>query len=158
MHSFTDTQNRVWTVAINFATVRRVRDMLKIDLVANDIGSVIEKIVSDPIVLGDVLYVIVKPQADELKISDIQFGEGLAGDAVEEASKAFFDELADFTPNPRNRARVKKVIEAMWNLTAKLNDKADADLQAALPQLESLVSGPKSGDSAESSESQIPVR
>ena len=110
----------------------------------------------------DVLYVVCKRQADSAGVTDEQFGRAMAGDAVDAATKAFLEELADFTPSPRDRAQARKVVEATWKLMDKAQDvldaRADAELDRAEKALLAELSAPdsSSGNSPASSEP-IPV-
>ena len=54
--------------------------------------------------LGDVLFAICKPQADQQDVDDDEaFAEGLAGDAIDEACKAVVDALVAYFPESRRR-------------------------------------------------------
>ncbi len=99
MKTFIDNKNRTWTVAVNVATVKQLRDTLNINLMEAITGDLIEKLKSDPVFLVDVLFVICKKQAEELKISDVDFGEAMAGDAISNATNAFLEDVIDFFPS-----------------------------------------------------------
>ena len=114
MKTFKDNADRVWTVAINVAAVKRVRGTLDIDLyglVAGG-GSKLGELLADPITLVDVLYVLCKAEADAASVTDEDFGRAMAGDTIQHASDAFVAELIDFFPDPRVRAALLKVTEA----------------------------------------------
>jgi len=83
---------------LDIATVKRVRDYLDVDLLEPENGKppLLTKLGTDVILLCDVIYCIVKPQADEAGITDEQFGAVLDGDAILNAQKAFYEELIDF--------------------------------------------------------------
>lgn len=149
MKTFRDNTSREWPVSINVHAIRRVRDATAVNLVSRDFPALLEQLLSDPVLLCDVIYVLCKPEADALNIAAEAFGKAMSGDSVEEAMKAFFDELADFTPNPRARARVKTVVEKLWTMAEKAQDLADAELTAALAK-ETPTSGPPSTRSPES--------
>ena len=67
------------------------------------------KLVSDPVRLADVLYCLVKDEADARQVSDEDFGRALAGDAITAAAEAFVEELIDFFPDARVRAGLRQV-------------------------------------------------
>ena len=79
----------------------------------------------------------------------------MAGDAIDGATKAFLEELADFTPSPRDRARARKVIDATWKLIDRAQDvldaRADVELERAAEAALSAL-GSSSGNSPASSE------
>jgi len=168
MRNFKDNAGRTWTVTLNVWAVKNVRDALGVDLLdlgadAKDDNGLLYRLIADPVLLVDVLYVVCKDQADEANVTDEQFGRAMAGDAIDGATKAFLEELADFTPSPRDRARARKVIDATWKLIDRAQDvldaRADAELdraaEAALLALsgaEGSALGSSSGNSPASSE------
>ena len=113
MRTFKDNAGRTWTISLTVAAVKRVRDLAKIDLLDLANGRVFERLVADPITLCDALYAACKPQADAEGISDEAFGEAMAGDAIEHASKALVEELIQFFPNARERAALSRVVQTM---------------------------------------------
>lgn len=148
MKTFKDNAGRMWTISIDIGTVKRVRSLLDVNLVAKDFIQVLEEVLSDPVKLCDVIYVLCKPDADKQGISDEDFGRAMAGDAIEHAAIAFLDALADFTPNPRDRARVQKVVTALKSVAEKSRDMMDLQAEAALADLnQKLTSGSLFGDS-----------
>ena len=122
MKTFVDGQGREWAVEINVNVIKRVRDLLKIDLLEIVEGQLIERLIGDPILLCDVIYVVCKPQAEAKNITDEDFGQAMAGDAIEAATKALLEELADFSPSPRDRANIRSVIEKTWQALDKVRD------------------------------------
>lgn len=71
MRQFTDTKERVWDVELNVRPMRRVRDVLGIDLVnviqAGKDGAVasdtLDRVANAPILLVDILWVLCEGQA-----------------------------------------------------------------------------------------------
>jgi len=161
MRSFKDNADRTWTVTLNIYAVKKVRDLLQVDLL--DLGGeeakpgagLLYRLIADPVLLVDVLYVVCKEQADGAGVSDEQFGRAMAGDAIDAATRAFLEELADFTPSPRDRARARKVIAATWTLIDRAQDvldaRADVELDRAAEAALSVL-GNWSGSSPASSE------
>jgi hypothetical protein len=82
----------------------------------------------------------------------------MGGDAIDAATKAFLEELADFTPSPRDRARARKVIATTWAMIDKAQDVLDAKAEKELPAaVETLLAemsalGSSSTSSPDSSE------
>ena len=172
MRTFQDNAGRTWTVTLNIWAVKKVRDLLGVDLLdLSGSGRTINptsaregeelpdgllcRLLADPILLVDVLYVVCKEQADGANVTDEQFGRSMAGDAIDAATRAFLEELADFTPSPRDRARAKRVIEATWKLIDRAQDvldaRADAQMEKAAEVALSAL-GSSSGSSPASSE------
>ena len=118
MRQFTDTKERVWDVELNVRQMKRVRDVLGIDLV-NVIQAVrdgtvatdtLDRVANDPILLVDILWVLCEGQAKAAGVTVDDFGSSLAGDSISDATRAFLDELVDFFPGAR-RLYLKKAVD-----------------------------------------------
>ena len=120
MQSFKDNQGRQWSVEINVTAIKRVRGLTGEDLMQVIEGTLIEKLIRDPVLLCDVVYAICKPEADARSVSDEEFGKAMAGDAIEAATTAVLEELVGFCPSPRDRANLGRVLQA----TRKVMDRA----------------------------------
>lgn len=159
MHIFKDNQGRSWNFALNVWEMKRIRASLGVDLVnavalgkdGNVQTDLVDRIANDPCLLVDILWVVCEEQAKEDGVSDADFGSSLAGDAVEEATRAFLDELVDFFPGAR-RLFLRKAVELARRYAAQ----TDAALKAALesPEFEarlaaSMSSSTKSPGSSE---------
>ncbi|WP_442511649.1 hypothetical protein SH528x_003334 [Novipirellula sp. SH528] len=103
MQKFIDRRGRVWIVDIDNTTLRRVKALTDVRLLDAIDGDLITQLSSDPLLLGDVLFAICKPQADQQDVDDEAFAEGLAGDAIDEACKAVVDALIAYFPESRRR-------------------------------------------------------
>jgi hypothetical protein len=103
MRQFKDNAGRQWEVAVNVATVKRVRDVLAVDLltVLDDDGKLLDRLADDPVFLVDVLYVLCSEQAKGAGVTDEQFGQAMAGQAIDAAATALLEDLADFFPAAR---------------------------------------------------------
>ena len=141
MKTFTDSKGRTWEVELNIRQMKRVRDTLGIDLVnvisANKDGSVstdtLERVANDPILLVDILWVLCEGQAKPAGVTDDDFGSSLAGDSIEEATRAFLDELVDFFPGAR-RLFLKKAVSLARKYTGEMETALKAVLES--PELE----------------------
>ena len=118
MKTFTDNKGRTWEVALNIRQMKRVRDVLGVDLVnvisATKDGGVstdtLERVANDPILLVDILWVLCEGQAKASGVTDEDFGSSLAGESVEAATRALLDELVDFFPGAR-RLYLRKAVD-----------------------------------------------
>ena len=136
MKTFRDNKRRVWTLEVNVAAIKRVRGLCKVDL--NSIVEVdaenrptahlLEQLSSDPVLLVDVLYAICKPEADKLGVSDEDFGESMAGDAIEQATEALLDEIVDFFPSAKRQV-MKKILNATRRFEEIARTRLDRILQ-----------------------------
>jgi len=129
MHKFRDTNGREWKIILHVTAVKDVKDRLKVDLLQADQDNTLSQLATDPAMLVDVLYVLCEQQAEQAGITDRQFGEGLAGDAIDRATTAFLEELIDFFPKSR-RIVLKKVL-------AKMNEVIDRAVDVATKTIDS---------------------
>ena len=153
MRQFKDNAGRTWTVDINVATLKRVRGLTGVDLMQVIEGTLIEKLIRDPVLLCDVVYAICKPEADARSVSDEEFGKAMAGDAIEAATGAVLDELISFCPSPRDRANLGRVLQATRKVMDRARDLVEKKLDSG--ELDKLVSrvlseGATPGDSSTS--------
>jgi hypothetical protein len=126
MRTFTDNAGRQWQVEINVAALKRVRGLVRVDLMQpiEGTGGLLERLVRDPVLLCDVVYALCKPEADAKSISDEDFGRAMAGDAIEHATAAVLEELVAFCPSPRDRANLGRVLQATREVMDKARDLA----------------------------------
>lgn len=98
MRTFTDSAGRTWTLALTIDAAKRARDLLKVNLLELEAGSppLLTRLGTDVILLCDVIYALVKPQADAAGVTDAQFGAALGGEVILAAQTAFYEELVDF--------------------------------------------------------------
>lgn len=157
MRTFADNAGRTWTVAVNVDSIKRVRGLAGVNLLEVLAGELIDKLISDPVLLCDVVYALCKPEADKKSVSDEDFGRAMAGDAIEHATKALLEDLVDFSPSPRDRRNLGRAIETTWSAMDKARDLIEARLEGG--ELERVVeealstASASSGTAPESSES-----
>lgn len=112
MASFTDATGRTWAVNIDVTTIRRLRSALDVNLLdmVEDEGKLLSQLLTDPVLLVDMIYVICKPQADQHNLSDEDFGRALVGDAIDRATDALLEALSAFFPSQRG-ALLRRLVE-----------------------------------------------
>jgi len=123
MKTFKDNADRTWTVAINVDCIKRVKNLLEVNLLEAVEGKLVERLVGDPILLCDVLYAVCKPEADAQGVSDVEFGRAMAGDAIEHGTTALLEGLVDFFPQPKRQV-LAKALTKLRQLEAKAVDLA----------------------------------
>lgn len=129
MKTFKDNAGRTWTIAVNIAAVKRVKSLLDVDLIEGVVKEgVIDELATNPILLCDVIYAICKPEADKQNITDEQFGQAMAGDAIELATGALLEELVDFFPEAKRRV-LRKAMGRFKKMEMKALDAADKYLE-----------------------------
>ena len=156
MRVFKDNAGRSWSVCINVDAIKRVRKLLDVNLLEIAGGQLIEQLANDPVLLCNVLYVVIKPEADAKAISDEDFGRAMAGDAIEYATTAFLEELVDFFPSGRRRV-LAKALGKLQTLQSRLLTLAEEQLDS--PEIDAQIetalknSGNLSGNSPATLES-----
>lgn len=119
MRTFKDNAGREWTIDINVAALKRVRGLIGVDLMKVIEGELVDKLIRDPVLLCDVIYAVCKPQADERKVVDEDFGRSMAGDAIDAATTALLEDLVSFCPSPTDRANLERVIQGARDVMEK---------------------------------------
>jgi len=151
MKTFTDTTGRTWDVVVNVDTIKRVRDLLGVNLlgIVEPGNDLVDRLAEDVILVCDVLFAVVKPQATERNVSDADFGRALSGDVIDVATTALLEELIDFFPS-RRRAILRQAWEKVVKVKSRLEDQADERARTLLadPKLEEQLMATLSGGSA----------
>ena len=98
MKQFTDSNGRTWTITMTIDVAKRCRHLLGVNLMEPEAGDppLITRIGTDEILLCDLVYCLVKPEADRQGLSDIDFGRAMGGDAILSAQGAFYEEMIGF--------------------------------------------------------------
>ena len=141
MASFKDQNGKQWTIALDAPTIRAVRaECDGLDL-ADLEGKSFAKLVDDPCLLVDVLWILCRKQAETAKISDELFGASLVGDAIDAATNAMLESIADFFPHKK-----RELLKLIVKKSESLRNGAMADAMERLnnPELErKLLAGMK---------------
>ncbi|OHB56829.1 MAG: hypothetical protein A2Y07_06875 [Planctomycetes bacterium GWF2_50_10] len=111
MKTFQDSAGRTWTISMTVDSVKRVRDLMKINLIEPESGDppLLTRLGMDDLLMLDVIYCLIQPQAEQLNISDTDFAKALGGDAVLSAINAFYEEMVDFFLKRGRTDRAKAV-------------------------------------------------
>ena len=129
MKTFQDNESRDWELAVNVDAVKRVKAHLDVDLLEAVEGKLLERLVGDPVLLCDVIYVICSPQAEAAGVSDEDFGRAMAGDAIDSATMALLEDLVDFFPRARRQV-LQKALTKLRKLEAMTLDAATKALDS----------------------------
>ena len=116
---WTDAENRTWSTAISVNAIRRVKELVGVNLLEVFDGEMLARLADDPVLLVNTLYAVCKPQADERDVSDEAFGELLVGDTIELAAAALVRGIADFFPKDR-----RAVLDRLWAATKRTRTEA----------------------------------
>lgn len=132
MKIWKDAEGHAYETKITVAEIRDVKTELGINLMDIATGDLLQRISEDVILLCDILYVINRSQAKEYGIDDAQFGRNLYGDALEEATRAFVEEMINFFPNQRTRQLLTKAMTKGQERMDKALDLAEKTLEEEL--------------------------
>ena len=142
--TFNDKKGKTWDLTLTVAGAKRVKALTGLDLFEAIDGKLLESLVGSPSLLVDVIYAIAKPQADAQNMTDTDFGESLAGEAIDAATSAFLEALVAFFPPSRRRV-LELALEKTKTLQALVVEKAaevlgsgkiDAVIQQELAKLD----------------------
>jgi len=142
MKTFTDSQGRTWSVVVNVSAVKRVRDLLDVDLLDVANGELLSRLADDPCVLVDVLFALCKPEADAKGVTDEDFGRGMVGGVLDEAASALMKELLDFFPSAQRARALGKMARKIAEQQATLAQAAEA----MKPLVEAAARMPEPGE------------
>jgi hypothetical protein len=120
MRTFVDNVNRSWSIQLTIDSAKRVKGLLDVnllDLIGGD-PPLLTRLGTDIVLLCDVIFVLIKPQADTCSVTDEQFGAALGGEAILAAQSAFYDELISFFQGMGRKDLLKAVV-AQRNLIDK---------------------------------------
>ena len=140
MRTFKDAQDREWTIDLNIASVRalreraaRVESLKNVDLL--DYAGVLLS-VSDPFFAADLLFETVRDQAEERGVNAEDFGASLRGKILFDAIAEWSAEYLDFFPEPTAKEKAQKLVEKSAKAREALFEKI---CYAATKELDSAV-------------------
>jgi len=98
MPAFVDNMGRTWTVSITYGTIRRVRELLGINLAEPQQGEppLLTRLGTDVMLLCDVIFALIRPQAEQQGVDDEQWAAAMGGEAILAAHDAFYEALEAF--------------------------------------------------------------
>jgi len=116
MRQIKDAAGRTHSLSVNTWALKRLRDTMEIDLL--DLGSagddkseaLISRLLSDPILIVEIVHCLLAEDLVKASVSERDFFTAMTGDFIDAATQALLDEIVDFFPSPRERARAKKVL------------------------------------------------
>ena len=137
MKAFTDNAGKTWSVCMTIDSVKRVRDLMGVNLVEPEAGEppLLTRLGTDEILLCDVVFCLIKPQADACGVTDEDFGRALGGDAILAAQTALYEELIDFFLK-RGRPDRAKAVAAQKKMIEMAIERVKIKLEAMDPQAE----------------------
>lgn len=110
MSTFKDNKGRDWEILVNVPKIRAVREACDGLDIGDPTGRALDTLEKDPCKLVDVLFVLCEEQAKEQGISDVQFGEALFGNEIDDATEALIEAHINFSRG-RTRSLLRKTME-----------------------------------------------
>ncbi len=146
MKTFNDAKGQPWLIDITVSALRRIKALADIDLgdfTAIVSGDLLKRLAADPVLLADVLYAVLLPEVERRGMKKDDFCDLIRGDAIEDATRALLESLADFFPKAQGA-----VLRQILAIASSETKKAMEDAAQSLASL----SGTQSTDARESSE------
>lgn len=132
MKLFKDTEGREWQISLTIGSIKRVKDLLNINLLEPEVGDppLLQRLGTDDELLINTIFALIKPKADERQVSDVQFAESMGGESMLKAQTAFYEELQDFF---QSRGRLDRA-----KMAAKQRTVIDLAIAAAAKKIEMI--------------------
>lgn len=130
MKQFQDNRGRAWSVEFTAAAVKRIRGLVDFDPLD---GEALQSLAVNPVLLVDVLFATIQPQAAAQNVTDEDFGGAMGGEAIQHATEALIDEVINFilaTDEPKGRyltASMKKYKEVNERVAARAMNILETD-------------------------------
>jgi hypothetical protein len=130
--TFRDLAGRTWRIKINVASLRMLRSDQDLDLlkILDREKTPLAQLADDPFRLCDVLWALIKGQAAEAAVAELDWLESMAGDVLSEAAYALMEATIDFFPQHRREplaAMLKKMKTAEAALTKRMTHLAESE-------------------------------
>ena len=113
MRTFKDAAGRTWNLSITVDAIKRVMGSVGVNLSELHAGEppLIVRLEADAILLFDVIFQLVAPQASAVGVTAEQFAASIDAKSVGPAATAFWEELADFFQSlrPAMRAMIEDI-------------------------------------------------
>lgn len=131
---FKDKKGREWSVAIDVGVARNLKKSgVNIYQLEEDKAAKLRELIAkeNELDLMEFIWKIVKPQADEVNVTEDDFYSGLAGVAIADARIAFMESYANFTQSP--------AIHSMMMETVDMQRRAEKTMERAAKQIIQLA-------------------
>lgn len=125
MATWQDKNGKSWDCEITVKTLKQVKSRLNVDLL--DFQNAAKRLMQDVYLLCDVLYIVHSAECEKLGISDEDFGNLLAGDAIDDATKALIDSLCYFFP-VQQREMLAKITKKRQEVETEIYKKVGQEI------------------------------
>lgn len=135
MSEFATKDGKTWRIEVNVGTVKRVREMAGVNVLALlDDATTVTSVFSDHVKLAEVLAACVQPQIAAARVSVDDFFAAIDGTVIETATEALVREVANFFQEPRRSILLK----ALDKVTAKVKAASAEGAAEALKALDTM--------------------
>ena len=135
MHTFGDKIGRPWNLEATYASYARVKAHTGVSLfdLATEERKSLQQL-SDPFVLGQVIWCLVEPQAVGRGLTQEQFYEAFDGETLDRCYNALVDEMVFFCPT-----RARKVLTLAVQKVRDADAVADKVVDERMPEIEKAI-------------------
>jgi len=98
MPTFQDNADREWRLSLDAPKIKAVRESADPEFLKGEAVKTYQRLSSDPVTLCMVIAELCRSERDSRKLTDEQFYEGLAGDALDGATEALVGAINSFIP------------------------------------------------------------
>jgi uncharacterized protein YuzB (UPF0349 family) len=136
MKPFQTSDGAKYEIAVNVATVKRVRDLTGINLLGL-VGDqkAVSELFEDDVKFCEVLCAVVRPQLEAAGKSDDDFFAAINGDVIETAAEALLAEIVNFFQEPR-RSLLRKAMEKYQTAYRKVRAEGAAAAEKAMETID----------------------
>ena len=134
MRSFSDTEGRQWNVKGTLGVFERIKQMTEVDMLDLPTTQQCLRQISDPFVLGKVLYATCQDQCESRNVTPEQFADGFNADTLHEATNALLEEVVFFC-----RKDVRPALTMVLEKARKADDRMVAQMESRMAELETEI-------------------
>jgi hypothetical protein len=120
MATWSDSAGRDWVVNVTVTTIRRVKELVDVNLLDVFDGKLFARLLTDPVALVESFYAICQPQAEARAVTYEQFVDSMTGDGLDRAFEALTDALICFFPKGRREILLRLKMTATTTDAAAL--------------------------------------
>lgn len=136
MSTFKTADGLEWQVAVNVATVKRVRELAGVNLLGL-VGDqkAVGELFADDVKFCEVLCAVIRPQLEAAGKSDDDFFGAIDGQVIEAAAEALLREIVNFFQEPR-RTLLKKAMDKYQTAYRKVREEGAAAAEKAMNEID----------------------
>lgn len=144
MAIFIDANKNSWSISLNVRKLKGIRDSVRdksgkqVDLMETVNDKLVFTLLSDPCLVGDILWYLSKDQAGTLKISKETFLDSLWGEYLEAGTEALIEALSDFFPMSE-KMTLQKIVEATKQILQAAKERGVNEMNSQAKQIAAMT-------------------